>query len=341
MKLFCLRIFLLFVSLFIHNIALKANNTEEIDSFSYFKLKAVNGDVYAQYKIGLYYSYGRDFSSAQKWFLSASAKHYPPALTELGFLYFQGYGVILNYDTAVKYFSEAADSGFHTAQLQLGYCFSTGKGLVRDSIKAEKYYRLAAEQNNRIALSNMGLFYLYGNGGLPRSSKLALPYFIKSAELGYAVAEYQLGRYYMEGLGGVTIDTNTALDWFNKAALKKNVSAMNSYAWLCYLKRVNINKGIEYIESAIKLSQNEDYHYFDTYASLLFLKGMYLDAEKFQMKSLSLGGDKDGGYLERYGDIVFMLNKKKEAIKCWKLAKELPNHSPLIFDKIIMGKYIE
>ena len=53
------------------------------------------------------------------------------------------------------------------------------------------------------------------------------------------------------------------------------------------------------------------------------------------------GGDKSGTVVEHYGDILFKLGKKGEAVNYWKKAKELGTDSSTLEQKIAQEKYIE
>jgi predicted negative regulator of RcsB-dependent stress response len=58
-------------------------------------------------------------------------------------------------------------------------------------------------------------------------------------------------------------------------------------------------------------------------------------------KALEHGGDKSGVILEHYGDILFHLDKKDEAVEYWKKASEKENHSTGLEKKINDKKYYE
>ncbi len=65
---------------------------------------------------------------------------------------------------------KAADAGYADAQLELGYFYAYGYGVEQSYDKALEYYTLASEQGNTIAMTNIGLMYEYGNGGIKTRS---------------------------------------------------------------------------------------------------------------------------------------------------------------------------
>ena len=82
----------------------------------------------------------------------------------MGYCYFNGRNVPLNYAEAVKWYRMAADQGNADAENNLGHCYFTGQGVPQDYGEAVKWYRRSAEQNNTAAQWNLGYCYLYGYG---------------------------------------------------------------------------------------------------------------------------------------------------------------------------------
>ena len=94
------------------------------------------------------------------------------------------------------------------------------------------------------------------------------------------------------------------------------------------------------IQRAVELAADNP-SYLDTYGWILFLQGDYVNAEFWLLKAIDFGGAENGTILEHYGDVMFKLDKKLEAIKFWKMAKENNNNSAILNDKINTGSYIE
>ena len=90
--------------------------TEEIVNYDELSLNELellgyDGDVEAQYRMGLIYEYGtreqpQDFAQAKGWYERAAKKQDIRALTALGYLYLNGCGVDASLDQAAAYFTQ-------------------------------------------------------------------------------------------------------------------------------------------------------------------------------------------------------------------------------------------
>ena len=84
----------------------------------------------------------------------------------LGLMYFAGQGVPQDYGQAAKWFRKAAERGDAPAQYSLGLIYQAGQGVGRDALEAAMWYRKAAEQGYVYAQSILG--FMYGDGeGVP------------------------------------------------------------------------------------------------------------------------------------------------------------------------------
>lgn len=309
----------------------------QVDSFVYYKKLAEKGDTKAQYQTGLYYLIGKDASLAKKWFALAAEKHYPPAVTSLAMLYTSDLLGSKDYTVAFQYAKEASDSGYADGQTQLAYLYFNGLGTTRDSVMAEKLYRAAAAQKQPNAIAMIGYWYFHGGMGMPQNYELALPYVREAANMSVAQSQFELGLMYQHGWGYLEPDTMEALRWYDRASQQVYVPALNNYAWLCYLKKRNIERAIQYIEVAVMLKP-KDINSLDTYAGLLALAGEYDQALKWQKSALDNGGIYNGGFIERYGDILCKAGKSKDAMKYWRQAQGIPGHSISLITKISTSK---
>jgi len=77
------------------------------------------------------------------------------AQSELGFCYFNGYGVTKDKIEAVSWYTKAAEQGHATAQYNLGYCYSHGFGIKKDYAKAIHWYTKAATQGHTEAQNQL------------------------------------------------------------------------------------------------------------------------------------------------------------------------------------------
>ena len=74
--------------------------------------------------------------------------------------------------------------------------------------------------------------------------------------------------------------------------------------------------------------------YEDTYAWVFFKLKDYDNAQIWLKKAIESGGDSSPTIVEHYGDVLYFLNQKEEALKQWIKAKELGLESPILDKKI-------
>ena len=119
-----------------------------------------------------------------------------------------------------------------------------------------------------------------------------------------------------------------------------NPYVLNNYSYYLSLR----NEKLELAETMAKEANNQapdSPNFMDTYAWVLFLKGNYVEAEPLLKKAMTLSITPNGTILEHYGDVLFKLNKTKEAVASWQKAKEAGGASKLIDEKILKETYIE
>ena len=119
-----------------------------------------------------------------------------------------------------------------------------------------------------------------------------------------------------------------------------NVLVLNNYAYYLSLRNEQLEKAKEMSLRAIELEPLNAI-YLDTYAWVLYKLGNYKDAEVQMKKALELSDNPKGDNYEHYGDILYRLDRKDEAIANWKIAKEKGNHSNLLEKKLQDGKLYE
>jgi uncharacterized protein len=92
---------------------------EQIEEYT---RKAEEGDVDAQYNLGIIYYHGegvsRNFEQALVWFHKAAEQNDADAQYTLGFMYGRGEGVKKDHDQSVVWFTRAADQG-HTGAAEI------------------------------------------------------------------------------------------------------------------------------------------------------------------------------------------------------------------------------
>lgn len=224
------------------------------------------GNDGAQVLAGIMYLNGdgghtKDEKSAAYWFEKAAVQGNVYAQKKLGDFYEQGIGVRKNLQLSADWRTKAADRGNTEAQLKLGKMYLSGDGVDKDQAKGELWLNRAATEGNSEAQFLMGKLYharqnteMAGNW-LAKSAtqgyKDAIGFlqfmedfgfrveesfhqgpakFQKLAQDGDAEAQYQLAMRYESGAFGVEQSHEKSLHWFQLAANNGHVKAMKSLA---------------------------------------------------------------------------------------------------------------
>lgn len=119
-----------------------------------------------------------------------------------------------------------------------------------------------------------------------------------------------------------------------------NYLIMNNYAYYLALRNDDLVKAAKYAETAANAMPNSA-SVADTYAYILFKQQKYDLAKTWIEKALQNNSNKNGVYLERYGDILFMKGEKDAAVTQWQKAKEAGNGSEVLTKKINEKKYFK
>jgi len=109
---------------------------------------ADQGDVAAQYNLGIMYANGQgvpqDYVQAMKWSRLAAEQGQADAQYNLGLMYDLGQGVPHDYAEAVRWYRLAAEQGDVRAQINLGLMYVNGQGVPQDYVQAHKWFNLAS-----------------------------------------------------------------------------------------------------------------------------------------------------------------------------------------------------
>ena len=133
-----------------------------------------------------------------------------------------------------------------------------------------------------------------------------------------------------------------AFDNFDKA-IKLNPNdeqVLNNYAYFLSLEKKDLDKAKSMSEKVVKRFPNNG-TFLDTHAWVLFQSGDYEGAKKYMDLAMEHETEPSGVMLEHYGDILYHLGKKSEAISYWKKAEHSPEASDKLPQKIKEGKYHE
>ncbi len=165
------------------------------DNETYFekcKREAENGNVEAQYKLGLCYKNGegtaKDSAKAYTWFQKAAEAGYLDAKYE--------YALSLGISSeAFGWFKEAAEAGHAGAQNMLGRYYYEGWVSINDDVQAFEWFLKAANQGLAVAQYNVGVCCLDGRGVI-QDSNTAYLWFKEAANQGYESAKEILKKSY-------------------------------------------------------------------------------------------------------------------------------------------------
>ncbi len=120
----------------------------DIDSL---KKAAEQGDVRAQFNLGLVYSFGdgvpQDYKESVRWYRKAAEQGDANAQVHLGSAYSNGRGVLQDYKESVKWYRKAAEQGDAYAHLHLGVIYSYGQGVPQDYAEAYFWANISAIEN--------------------------------------------------------------------------------------------------------------------------------------------------------------------------------------------------
>ncbi len=116
---------------------------------------------------------------------------------------------------------------------------------------------------------------------------------------------------------------------------------MNNYAYYLSLDGTNLDKAERMSGKVIEQFPNNG-TYLDTHAWVLFKKGNYPLAKFYMESAISNEEAPSATLYEHYGDILFKLGKKDEALKQWKKALEMGGEvSKMLKKKVDKKEYLE
>lgn len=196
--------------------------------------KAQAGDAEAEYRIGWSYFTGKgvsvDYKEAARWLRLSAAQDFPDAEFALGYAYEHGTGVRKDAREAVRYYTAAAKHANSTAENNLASMYQHGQGVRKDLHQAAAWYQRAAEQGNVVAQCNLASMYFRGEG-LTRDYSHAAKWFRSAAERGYAPAQENFAWMSYTGTG-LKLDYAEAAKWTRAAAEQGFARAQLDLAYL-------------------------------------------------------------------------------------------------------------
>lgn len=111
-----------------------------------------------------------------------------------------------------------------------------------------------------------------------------------------------------------------------------NTYVLNNYAYYLSLRSEQLEKAEKLSRKSNVLKPNNR-NYMDTYGWILFQEKKYTEADEWLGNAAKMGTN-SATILEHYGDNLFQLGKKEEAVKQWEAAKAAGGISPVLLKKI-------
>ncbi len=137
-----------------------------------------------------------------------------------------------------------------------------------------------------------------------------------------------------------------AFNSFDKALLldNENITVLNNYAYYLSLKKKNLERAESMISTVIKKDPHNPV-FLDTYAWVMFAKGLYSDA-LFIFEQIDVDSQDKSIYYEHYGDILFFNDNTDKAVYYWNKALEIfdgedSDDDTILKKKIEHRKYFE
>lgn len=120
----------------------------------------------------------------------------------------------------------------------------------------------------------------------------------------------------------------------------ENWLAMNNYAYYLSLRNERLDKAEEMSSRAVRANPANP-TYLDTYSWVLFMRKDYSLAKFYMETAIKNGGDKNGVIIEHYGDILYMLGDKENAVEQWKKAMITGDGTEFLDEKIKQQRYLD
>ncbi len=152
------------------------------------------------------------------------------AMTLVGELFKEGFGVRRDLAEAARWFRLAAERGNVQAQFALAMASLSGTGVPQDRAAATALLEKAAAAGHAGALFNLGILAIDGE---KQDFSRAADFFRRAAEGGNVDGAYSLALLYREGRG-VMRDNAAAARWMKRAADERVAAAEVEYAIMLF-----------------------------------------------------------------------------------------------------------
>jgi len=208
----------------------------------------------------------------------------------------------------------------------------------------QQYDSLLADTDKALELfPNQSVIWYYGGMGayMKKDYTKAVKYLDQSKKLASTQTEVKIMALCLMGDAYNELKNHPKSDESYEEVLKldrNNDHALNNYSYFLSLRKEKLELAKELSERLMKKYPGNP-SYIDTYGWVLYQLKDYVNAKKYLEVAMSTS--KKGVIVEHYGDVLFKLGEKENAISAWKEAKQLGGASDLINKKITDGKLYE
>lgn len=186
------------------------------------------------------------------------------------------------------------------------------------------------------------LFAGLGNMQLKQNAE-ALDPLIRGAKM--VVNDDQLlAQFYMyQGDALHALDRDTEAYTAYERSLKandNNAYVLNNYAYYLSLEERDLNKAEKMALKAVNL-EPENPSFQDTYGWVLYKQGKFAEAREWIGKAMQSKEETSSEVLEHYGDVLWQLGEKEQALEYWIKAQAKGKGSAFLEKKILEKKLVE
>jgi tetratricopeptide (TPR) repeat protein len=270
----------------------------------------------------------RDDSTAIEQFkyVTENAKYNSDAWIQLGGLYFDNQ----KFEESEKIMNEAI--GLFPNEFAVNLILGLALAQQGKSAEGKVYLKKATELNpndlNALSAYGFALGQLNENEEAVKYLKMALKIDPDNVNL-----LGQLGLIYNN------LEMMAESDSIYEKALKfdsTNALINNNYAYSLSERDLQLDRALKMIEIAMN-ADSLNSSYLDTYGWIFFKLGDYDKAYFYIKKAIDTDGQDNAVLLEHLGDVLFMQDKKDEALKYWNEAFELDSSNEKLKQKIETG----
>ena len=292
----------------------------EIDEL---KKKAEQGDVDAQYEVGMHYLREENPDTALGWLEKAAEQGHGWSFFRLNNIQEQRIK-----DEIEKWYLALANQGNLDAQYYFGRFLEKHERYS----EALRWFLQSANKGYISAQYHLGSIFRFGRCGCKKNYQESFEWYLKAAEQGSQKACRDVGRFYMVG-SGVRKSNTKAIEWYKKA---------NAYGMVGYLYD-NKNDFSEALKWYTKAAETGNWPEQSSLATFLYNHELYEEALKWEIKASE--GNLDycravGRYYEWGKGVKKDLN---EAMRWYKKAAEGGGASSKVFfgQKLFEQKHYE